>query len=64
MNQRAEVVLEGLVNDRPYRLSLPGASTFSDAFLFLQQASDELKRMEGVAVEQANKQQEAQQPAS
>jgi hypothetical protein len=58
MNQRAEIVLEGFVNDRPYRLSLPSQSNFGDAYLFLQQLGEELKKMEEIAVEQDKKRQE------
>lgn len=64
MNQRAEIVLEGFVNDRTYRLSLPGASSFADAFMFLQQAADELKKMETVAVEQSKQAEASQEAAS
>jgi len=51
MNKRAEVVLEGIISDRNYRLSLPGSSTFADAFLFIDQVIEELKKMETIALE-------------
>lgn len=63
MNQRAEVVLEGLIQERLYRLSLPAYSGFEGAFAFLDHAREELVRMEKVAQEQ-QKQQSAQPAAA
>jgi len=58
MNQRAEIVLDGFVNDRLYRLSLPGQSSFADAYTFLDQLREELQKMEGIAMEQEKKRKE------
>jgi hypothetical protein len=64
MNQRAEIVLDGLVNDRMYRLSLPGQSSFTDAYTFLDQLKEELQKMESIAMEQEKKRQELQQESA
>lgn len=61
MNQRAEVVLEGFVNDRMYRLSLPSMASFDEAFNFLDQARQELEKMKENAIAQQAAQQDAAQ---
>lgn len=50
MNRRGEVVLEGIIADLTYRLSLPGTSSFENAYLFLAQAREELQSMEAAAM--------------
>jgi hypothetical protein len=57
MNQRAEVVLEGFVNDRMYRLCLPSMASFDEAFNFLDQARQELEKMKDNALRQQQDQQ-------
>jgi hypothetical protein len=61
MNQRAEVVLEGFVNDRMYRLSIPSMASFDEALSFVEQARQELEQMKETAIrQQAQAQAQAQ----
>lgn len=61
MNQRAEVVLEGFVNDRMYRLSIPSMASFDEAFNFVEQVRQELEQMKENAIkQQAQSQAQAQ----
>lgn len=64
MNQRAEVSIEALINDRVFRLTLPSYAPFEDSFSFLDQVHLEVERMQAVAIEQHKKWQEQQKPST
>ena len=64
MNQRLELVIEAVLDNRQYRLALPYGAPFTDAFQILESFKVQLSTMQDIAQQQANEAAKAAQEAA